>query len=243
MPHLRSSEGVTLLRRHVSNWPAVLMVYKGLKKSVDAKFRNGKVITVSRTDYDTFYEYLYQTHLSSNGFTFQNEGEHNIVTTPDGLQLIAPTLFSLVFDELYIMRIYGSPDLTSKVVVDVGAAIGDTALYFAKLGAAHVYAFEMDKVRCEMARTNIARNNMQDRITLFEEPATAAKINSLHYDFIKLDCEGCEYDLVPNLELNGVSDLVMEYHKSPDLLLKVLREKGFDAAIDKEIISAKRLSR
>ncbi|HEV8387724.1 MAG TPA: 50S ribosomal protein L11 methyltransferase [Nitrososphaera sp.] len=241
MPHLRSSEGVSLLRRHVSNWPAVLMVYKCLKKSVDAKFRDGKIITVSRSEYNAFYEYLYRIHLSNSGFSFQDAGENNLVATPDGLELLAPRSFSLVFDELYIMRIYGRPDLTSKVVVDVGAAIGDTALYFGKLGAAPVFAFEMDKVRCDLARANIARNNMQDRITLIEEPATADKINSLQYDFIKIDCEGCEYELLPNLELDGASELVMEYHKSPDPLLKILREKGFDAALNKEIISAKRL--
>jgi protein-L-isoaspartate O-methyltransferase len=230
-----------MLRTHVSNWPAVLMVYKGLKKSADAKFRDGRIITVSRTDHNEFYEYLYQKHLSNHGFTFRTDGNQNFVTTPDGLVLLSPQFFSLVFDELYIMRIYGRPGLTSKVVVDVGAAIGDTALYFAKLGAAHVYAFEMDELRCKMARTNIARNKMQDRITLIEEPASAEKINSLHYDFIKIDCEGCEYDLVPNLELSGVSELVMEYHKSPVPLLNALRGKGFDAVVTKEIISAKRL--
>lgn len=47
--------------------------------------------------------------------------------------------------------------------------------------------------------------------------------------------------MLPNLELDGASELVMEYHKSPDPLLKILREKGFDAVLDKEIISAKRL--
>ena len=229
-----------MLRRHVSNWPAVLMVYKGLKKSADAKFRDGKIIKVSRIEHNEFYEYLYQRHLSSNGFSFHNQGDNNLVTTPDGLQLLAPQFFSLVFDELYIMRIYGRPELASKVVVDVGAAIGDTALYFAKLGAAHVYAFEMDKLRCELARTNIARNNMQEKITLIEEPASADKINSLQYDFIKIDCEGCEYDLVPSLEFNGTPEIIMEYHKSPDPLVKALREKGFDAVVNKEIISAKR---
>ena len=229
-----------MLRRHVSNWPSVLMVYKGLKKSVDAKFRNGKIIKISLADHNAFYEYLCQTHLSNNGFSFQNEGENVLVTTPDGLQLLAPPYYSLVFDELYIMRVYGQPDLTSKVVIDVGAAIGDTALYFTKLGAEHVYAFEMDKVQCEMAKTNISRNNMQDKITLIEGPATADKINSLRYDFIKIDCEGCEYDLVPGLELKGTSEVVLEYHKSPDPLVRALDEKGFAAVVEKEIISAKR---
>ena len=138
------------------------------------------------------------------------------------------------------MRIYGQPDLTSKSVIDVGAAVGDTALYFAKLGASHVYAFEMDKSRCEMARANIERNNMQERITLFDEPATAEKINQLQYDFIKVDCEGCEYELIPSLTLEGVSELVMEYHKSPDPLVEVLAKKGFNVALNMEILSAKR---
>jgi hypothetical protein len=216
------------------------MVYKGLKKSVGAKFRDGTVINVSRVDHNEFYEYLYRKHLSENGFNFQSEDGQNLVTTPDGLQLVVPTFFSLVFDELYIMRIYGQPDLTSKRVIDVGAAVGDTSLYFAKLGASHVYAFEMDKARCEMARANIQRNNMQDRITLFEEPATADKINRLKYDFIKIDCEGCEYDLVPSLTFDGVSELIMEYHRSPDPLVEALGKKGFDASVNREILSATR---
>ena len=229
-----------MLKAHVSNWFSVLMVYKGLKKSVGAKFRDGTVINVSRADHSEFYEYLYRKHLSENGFAFGSQDGQNLVTTPDGLQLVVPNFFSLVFDELYLMRIYGQPDLTSKKVIDVGAAVGDTALYFAKLGASHVYAFEMDKSRCEMARTNINRNNMQERITLFEEPATSDKINRLPYDFIKVDCEGCEYDLIPGLTLDGVSELVMEYHKSPDPLVEVLGEKGFDVAVNMEILSARR---
>jgi SAM-dependent methyltransferase len=216
------------------------MVYKGLKKSVGAKFRDGNVINVSRADHGEFYEYLYRKHLSGNGFSFQSQDGKNLVTTPDGLQLIVPDFFSLVFDELYMMRIYGKPDLNSKTVIDVGAAVGDTSLYFAKLGASHVYAFEMDKARCEMARANIERNNMQERITLFEEPATADKINRLRYDFIKIDCEGCEYELVPNLTLDDASELVMEYHNNPDPLADVLRKKGFDVAVNMEILSAKR---
>jgi SAM-dependent methyltransferase len=239
MPHLSSSEGIAMLKTHVSNWLSVLMVYKGLKKSVGAKFRDGKVIRVSRADHNEFYEYLYRRHLSENGFSFESQDGKNLVTTPDGLQLTVPDFFSLVFDELYVMRIY-QPDLTSKTVIDVGAAVGETALYFAKLGASHVYAFEMDKSRCEMARENIARNKMQERITLFEEPATADKVNGLRYDFIKIDCEGCEYELVPNLNLDGATEIIMEYHKSPEPLAESLRAKGFDVVVNMEILSARR---
>lgn len=211
-----------------------------MKKSVGAKFRDDKIILVSRADHNEFYEYLYRKHLSDNGFSFQTLDGRNLVTTPDGLQLVVPDFFSLVFDEVYLMRIYGTPNLTSKVVVDIGAAIADTSLYFAKLGAAHVYAFEMDSERCKLTRENIQRNNLQERVTLFEEPATATKINAIKFDFIKIDCEGCEYELVPNLQFDGASGIVMEYHKTPEPLVETLRNKGFDVTVDKEILSASR---
>jgi tRNA G37 N-methylase Trm5 len=132
------------------------------------------------------------------------------------------------------MRIYARSDLTSKVVVDVGAAIGDTALYFGKRGAAHVFAFEMDKVRCDLARKNIARNNMQDRITLIEEPATADKINSLQYDFIKIDCEGCEYQTILSSEedtLKFFSHIQIEYHDGYKNLKEKLEKCDFTVTV------------
>lgn len=242
MPHLRSAEGLSMLKRHVSNWMSVLLVYKGMKKSVDARFRDGRVIPVSRTDYDAFYEYLYQRHLSENGFEFKPHDGNTVVTTPDGLQLVIPPMFSLVLDELYLMQIYGRPDLTGQVAVDVGAAAGETALYFAKLGASRVYAFEMDQSRAALASQNVARNGFEDRVTVLAEPATAEKINLLHCGFMKVDCEGCEHELIPKLDLSSTSRLVMEYHGSYEDLVSALEQKGFQVSLDKEniMISAAR---
>ena len=60
------------------------------------------------------------------------------------------------------------------------------------------------------------------------------------YDFLKIDCEGCEYDLLPKLTLNGVSEIVMEYHNGTEPLQESLRSIGFSVAVNKEILSARR---
>ena len=47
-----------------------------------------------------------------------------------------------LINENFIKEQYKWLDVEGKNVVDVGANIGDTAIYFALKGAKHVYAFE-----------------------------------------------------------------------------------------------------
>lgn len=54
-------------------------------------------------------------------------------------------MYSLVLDEIYLMQVYGKPELKGKVVVDLGAAVCDTSLFFCRQGANHVYAFRWMK--------------------------------------------------------------------------------------------------
>lgn len=44
--------------------------------------------------------------------------------------------------ERFVMDEYGALEVANAVVIDIGANIGDSAIYFADKGAAHVYAFE-----------------------------------------------------------------------------------------------------
>jgi hypothetical protein len=45
--------------------------------------------------------------------------------------------------------------------------------------------------------------------------------------FLKLDCEGCEYDIIPKLDMSKVTDVVMEYHMKPEPLMEALARAGF----------------
>lgn len=69
-----------------------------------------------------------------------------------------------IFEE-DVYRIRNS-DLTGKVVVDIGAYIGDSAAAFALRGA-EVYAPNRPRVPPATGQANIATNNFGGRIHLF----------------------------------------------------------------------------
>jgi hypothetical protein len=231
MPHLRSAKGIALIRRYVDNWLSVLLVYFNPKRSITVKFKDGDTTRLSKRDYDAFYEKLYRKHLENNGFSCLPE---NMIKTPDGLKLILPpnVMYSLVFDEIYLMLVYGKPDLTGKVVIDIGASIADTALFFKRCGASTIHGFELNEERVRIGRNNIEMNGMADSIILYNKKATAEELHELMATindpiFLKLDCEGCEYDIIHKLDMSKVTDVVMEYHMKPKPLMEALARAGF----------------
>lgn len=240
MPHLRSAEGIAMMKRYVNNWSSVLLVYSNLKRNVTVKFKDGDIAELSKMNYNAFYEKLYRKHLQDNGFSFPAE---NMIKTPDGLTLMLPNVvYSLVFDEIYIMQVYGKPDLTGKVVIDVGAAIGDTTLFFKKRGAKAVYGYELDQARVTIAEKNIEMNGTGDTVIVYNKKATVEELHKLMTTindpiFLKLDCEGCEYDIIPKLDMSKVTDVVMEYHKKPEPLMEALTRAAFsDIILDRKAV-------
>jgi FkbM family methyltransferase len=61
---------------------------------------------------------------------------------------------------------YGSLPVRGRVVLDIGANIGDTPIYFALRGASKVIGLEPFPKTYEMAKKNIELNNVSDRVTL-----------------------------------------------------------------------------
>jgi predicted RNA methylase len=231
MPHLRSAEGIAMMKRYVNNWSSVLLVYSNLKRNVTVRFKDGDTAELSKKDYDAFYEKLYRNHLEDNGFSYPAE---NMIKTPDGLTLMLPanSVYSPVIDEIYLMQVYGKPDLTGKIAIDIGASIGDTALFFKKCGVKSVYGYELDEARVRIAEKNIEMNGMGDSIVVYNKKATAEELHKLMTTindpiFLKLDCEGCEYDIIPKLDMSKVTNVVMEYHMKPEPLVEALTKAGF----------------
>ena len=66
-------------------------------------------------------------------------------------------------------RSYEWLPVKDKIVIDVGANIGDTAIFFALKGAKHVYAFEIVPSTFQLAKENISLNNLDDKITVLNE--------------------------------------------------------------------------
>ncbi len=101
------------------------------------------------------------TYLSACGFI--KEGD--ILYNPKYNVKFKKEVIFAVFD-IFCLKTY-STDVKDREVVDIGANIGDSAIWFAINGAKHVYAFEPLPNVYSVAVENIKLNNLEDRITFF----------------------------------------------------------------------------
>jgi len=168
-------------------------------------------------------------------------------------------------NENFIKEQYKWLDVRDKDVVDVGANVGDTAIYFALKGAKRVYAFEPYPYSYNIAMKNIELNHLEDKITLLNEGCGRSGFVTIKEDYkntgstdlknfkegkkiriesldeivkrfnlkhaaLKVDCEGCEYDLILNASdeaLHAFDQIIIEYHYGYRNLVKRLRQAGF----------------
>ena len=112
------------------------------------------------------------------------------------------------------------------------------------MGASQVYAFEVDKTRFEIARENVHINKLNKVIHLFNAEVTGKSIsafineNHLWNIFLKLDCEGCEYEVISDLPeevYRHIDDIVMEYHKNSVPITNRLKELGYNVKSNKTV--------
>jgi len=127
-------------------------------------------------------------------------------------------------------------DVKERTVVDVGAGIGDSPVYFTLNGARKVYAFDVKVMYLEK---NIMENNLKDVV----EPircecglsnnldVITLKYNIPYGSVLKVDCEGCEYSFfgVAPRWISRYHTIVIEYHNGVQHLADLL--KGFNVTI------------
>lgn len=139
----------------------------------------------------------------------------------------------------------------SGTVVDIGAGVGDTAIYFARKGAT-VVAIEPVPSRLLFARRNIEINRLSERVLIlnalvgksvgYEEIESTqvpfVTVRELvrttgiqHPSLLKCDCEGCEFE-IDSYDFALFEKVVVEYHAyltniPPEHLVTKLRKAGF----------------
>jgi FkbM family methyltransferase len=62
---------------------------------------------------------------------------------------------------------YGALGVSEKIVADIGASYGDTAIYFALKGARKVYAYEPVPWVAEILEKNVRLNNLSDIVKVY----------------------------------------------------------------------------
>ena len=153
----------------------------------------------------------------------------------------------------------------NRYVIDIGANIGDTALYFAKENA-KVIAFEPVKHLYELGVENISLNPPYNENIKFINKAVGGKRGTLDIvsnttktyindndnyqievitvndvlndyefpaDILKMDCEGCEFEIILNEDLTIFNDIIFEHHskqvgKDYKPLIEKLKADGYN---------------
>jgi hypothetical protein len=139
--------------------------------------------------------------------------------------------------EIFHYGEYEPLGVEGRVVVDVGAFVGDSAVYFALRGARRVIAIEPHPGAYAEMLENIRLNNLEGVIIpvnagLASKPGKiyienvgavpAVTLSELINRFgidpsdavIKMDCEGCEFDIILNdyEHVKLFKELILEYH-------------------------------
>ena len=104
---------------------------------------------------------------------------------------------------------YSSINWKRKIVLDIGADIGSSALFFLMHGADYVYLLEKD----QEYRTTY--ESIKQKYPILEN---STMLNSLadmphNVDVLKMDCEGCEISLLTEELLNKSMEFVVGLHK------------------------------
>lgn len=97
--------------------------------------------------------------------------------------------------------------LEGKTVLDVGAGCGETAYFYLSHGAKKIVCVEPDKNRFSSLQENVVRNHWN--VEAFQIPFNLEILKRFKFDFMKMDCEGCESQL---LELNKLPLCAIEVH-------------------------------
>lgn len=142
------------------------------KYPIKATLRNGYNITLH--DYT---EMVSLTHFLSMAENHRNEVEYDIkenkttfLSLPYRNNNSKVTLYGSITDSdavgVFLGNIYENLPVVGKTVIDIGANIADSSIYFAIRGAKKVIALEPFPNNYEMAKRNVESNNLSDKITL-----------------------------------------------------------------------------
>jgi len=120
---------------------------------------------------------------------------------------------------VFFQQVYSFLPVKDKVVIDIGANIGDSSIYFGLQGAKKVIAVEPIPKNFEIAKTNIKQNNLEEKIDLL----LAGCSNNSGFLYIDPEKEGAgssiqhaEHKL--QIQLKTLNDIIHEYNYEPTVL-------------------------
>ncbi len=277
-------EGFTIFRKGIENWFSVALNMFILKREVNCKIKNiGSVKLKKGKNYlnsPLFRALVFSStkDLSAEQCdllkTYLPQIDEDIVTITNFEDKNQFKFLNKEIGIIFESFLYGDYDYISysdgECLVDIGANVGDTAIYFANKGY-NVFAFEPLPHICEIAKKNIELNpSIKEKIT-FINKAVSCKKGTLTINFnegntggasqftkasqqidadtvtiedvikeydikphiLKIDCEGCEVNIIKYSDLSMFNQIIMEYHTNvtgvdENILIDALENQGFE---------------
>ena len=105
---------------------------------------------------------------------------------------------------------YGSINWEGKSVLDIGADIGSSAIFFLSRGAKYVYLVEKEQAYKK------TYEELKQKYPILKNTYMVSSLvsaNSSYFDALKMDCEGCELSLLTEELLNKSNEFVVGLHK------------------------------
>jgi FkbM family methyltransferase len=154
------------------NYADILRCVVTKKFPVEAILRNGHHVTLN--DYPelvalTHFLFRAKNHPDEVAYNIE-ENKTDFLSLPYLKDNSKVTLYGSITNSdavgVFLDNLYEYLPVAGKTVIDIGANIADSSIYFAVRGAKKVIALEPFPENYEMAKRNIESNNLLDKITL-----------------------------------------------------------------------------
>lgn len=120
----------------------------------------------------------------------------------------------------------------NTILLDIGANIGDTAIYFAQFDKVkRVISYEKDQKFFSRGMENVEDSPYKNKIKFINAELNSALLKkevSRPNVAIKCDIEGGEKEVFRGVDLKNVYGIVMETHNSRREMEKLLKNQGFE---------------
>lgn len=209
------------MMRDTNDWWKVILVYLGAKEGEEIQLSSGEIFPLKRSnmseliaEIETMQMLRKVKHKFSNGVVRMKFGNMSVLSDRGGAGAVA---------EAFVTKHYAMIDVKGRDVVDIGAYVGDGALYYAMEGGARkVYAVEPVMSLYRIAKRNAKLNGLSKKVEVlrfavsgeghgkitindgfgFSEKGVPsisldalAKRCNISHGALKVDCEGCEYGI------------------------------------------------
>lgn len=270
---LNSAKILSKYRKAYRNYFSVLKHIIRKEYPAEAVLRNGQKIELSNFELSYNIARLYDQQKVA----YDLESDTVLISDPID---ISSKLVKLkgglrngeVFN-IFIKNVYRNFPIEGKTVIDIGANIADSCIYFVLHGAKRIIGVEPLVENYELAEQNIRENNFSDKITILLAGCSAksGRVNTgvdertgkgwqitsgstrgrtiplLTLEEIlqqndlgqgevalKMDCEGCEYDVILSSTdnvLKRFSNILIEYHYGYKDIKDKLENSNFDISL------------